>query len=378
MEREAVRLTTLVQEIIDLSRLQVADALHAAQPVAVDDVVAEAIDRVSLAAQRKRIEVGVGGDHGAVVYGDHGLLVTAVRNLVDNAIAYSPDATRVSVAVRRRDGLVEIAVSDQGFGIAPNDQERIFERFYRVDPARSRQTGGTGLGLSIVKHVAANHGGEVTLWSVEGEGSTFTLRMPDSAQRKPASARVPAAALTATPPAGPGDATRRPAGDEPRTPPEGEHGVTRILVVEDEDSFSDPLSYLLRREGYDVAVADDGPAALEEFDRNGADLVLLDLMLPGIPGTEVCRQLRARGNVPVIMLTAKDSEIDKVVGLELGADDYVTKPYSSRELVARVRAVLRRGAEPDELVPATVEAGRCGWTWSATSSPSTTGPWRCR
>jgi two-component system response regulator RegX3 len=133
--------------------------------------------------------------------------------------------------------------------------------------------------------------------------------------------------------------------------------VTRILVVEDEDSFSDPLSYLLRREGYDVAVADDGPAALEEFDRNGADLVLLDLMLPGIPGTEVCRQLRVRGNVPVIMLTAKDSEIDKVVGLELGADDYVTKPYSSRELVARVRAVLRRGAEPEVLVPATVEAG---------------------
>ena len=133
--------------------------------------------------------------------------------------------------------------------------------------------------------------------------------------------------------------------------------MTRILVVEDEDSFSDPLSYLLRREGYDVAVADDGPTALEEFDRNGADLVLLDLMLPGIPGTEVCRQLRARSNVPVIMLTAKDSEIDKVVGLELGADDYVTKPYSSRELVARVRAVLRRGAEPETLVPATVEAG---------------------
>ncbi len=133
--------------------------------------------------------------------------------------------------------------------------------------------------------------------------------------------------------------------------------MTRILVVEDEESFSDPLSYLLRKEGYEVAVADDGTAALDEFDRNGADLVLLDLMLPGLPGTEVCRQLRSRGNVPVIMLTAKDSEIDKVVGLELGADDYVTKPYSSRELVARIRAVLRRGAEPEELVPATVEAG---------------------
>ncbi|HET9658476.1 MAG TPA: response regulator transcription factor [Kineosporiaceae bacterium] len=133
--------------------------------------------------------------------------------------------------------------------------------------------------------------------------------------------------------------------------------MTRILVVEDEESFSDPLSYLLRKEGYEVAIADDGPAALEEFDRNGADLVLLDLMLPGLPGTEVCRQLRARSNVPVIMLTAKDSEIDKVVGLELGADDYVTKPYSSRELVARVRAVLRRGTEPEVLVASTVEAG---------------------
>ena len=133
--------------------------------------------------------------------------------------------------------------------------------------------------------------------------------------------------------------------------------MTRILVVEDEESFSDPLSYLLRREGYEVAVADDGPAALDEFDRNGADLVLLDLMLPGLPGTEVCRQLRARSNVPVIMLTAKDGEIDKVVGLELGADDYVTKPYSSRELVARVRAVLRRGTEPEVLVPAAVQVG---------------------
>jgi two-component system, OmpR family, response regulator RegX3 len=133
--------------------------------------------------------------------------------------------------------------------------------------------------------------------------------------------------------------------------------VTRILVVEDEQSFSDPLSYLLRKEGYEVAIAETGPAALEEFDRLGADLVLLDLMLPGLSGTEVCRQLRARSTVPVIMLTAKDSEIDKVVGLEIGADDYVTKPYSSRELLARVRAVLRRGQESDDLTPATLEAG---------------------
>ncbi len=120
--------------------------------------------------------------------------------------------------------------------------------------------------------------------------------------------------------------------------------MTRILLVEDEESYRDPLSYQLTKDGYEVVTASTGPEALEQFDRTGADLVLLDLMLPGLPGTEVCRALRARSNVPVIMLTAKDTEIDKVVGLELGADDYVTKPYSYRELLARVRAVLRRGA----------------------------------
>ena len=133
--------------------------------------------------------------------------------------------------------------------------------------------------------------------------------------------------------------------------------MTRLLVVEDEESFSDALSYMLRKEGYEVAVAQTGPEALEEFDRAGADLVLLDLMLPGLPGTEVCRQLRIKSSVPVIMLTAKDSEIDKVVGLELGADDYVTKPFSHRELVARIRAVLRRRGEVEEPATATLEAG---------------------
>lgn len=133
--------------------------------------------------------------------------------------------------------------------------------------------------------------------------------------------------------------------------------MSRILIVEDEESFSDPLSYLLGKEGFEVAVVDNGVDAVTEFDRAGADLVLLDLQLPGQSGTEVCRQLRQRSSVPVIMLTAKDSEIDKVVGLELGADDYVTKPYSSRELVARVRAVLRRQGEPEELVSNTVQAG---------------------
>ncbi|MBK9476914.1 MAG: response regulator transcription factor [Tetrasphaera sp.] len=133
--------------------------------------------------------------------------------------------------------------------------------------------------------------------------------------------------------------------------------MTRILLVEDEVSFSDPLAYLLTKEGYDVAVAATGPDALTQFDADGADLVLLDLMLPGLSGVDVCRALRQRSNVPVIMLTAKDSEIDKVVGLELGADDYVTKPYSSRELLARIKAVLRRLSEPEDLLPAILEAG---------------------
>ncbi len=135
--------------------------------------------------------------------------------------------------------------------------------------------------------------------------------------------------------------------------------MSRILIVEDEESFADPLAFLLRKEGFSTAVAVTGQQALEEFDRNGADIVLLDLMLPGMSGTDVCKQLRSRSAVPVIMVTARDSEIDKVVGLELGADDYITKPYSARELIARIRAVLRRGGEETEVAlgPAALEAG---------------------
>ncbi|MGW3468286.1 response regulator [Saccharopolyspora sp. NPDC000995] len=133
--------------------------------------------------------------------------------------------------------------------------------------------------------------------------------------------------------------------------------MTRVLIVEDEESFADPLAFLLRKEGFTAAVAANGPQALDEFDRNGADIVLLDLMLPGMSGTDVCKQLRQRSSVPVIMVTARDSEIDKVVGLELGADDYVTKPYSARELIARVRAVLRRRGEAEDLQPQVLAAG---------------------
>lgn len=132
--------------------------------------------------------------------------------------------------------------------------------------------------------------------------------------------------------------------------------MIQVLIVEDEESLAEPLAYLLRKEGFEATVAADGPSALAEFDRTGADIVLLDLMLPGMSGTEVCKQLRARSSVPVIMVTARDSEIDKVLGLELGADDYVTKPYSARELIARIRAVLRRGSEAD-IGESVLEAG---------------------
>ena len=133
--------------------------------------------------------------------------------------------------------------------------------------------------------------------------------------------------------------------------------MTRVLIVEDEESMAEPLAFLLRKEGFSTEIATNGPDALETFDRVGADIVLLDLMLPGMSGTEVCKQLRGRGAVPVIMVTAKDSEIDKVVGLELGADDYITKPFSTRELIARIRAVLRRGADADDAHSPVLQAG---------------------
>lgn len=178
MRRESRRLTALVQEIIDLSRLQEPDALVGSELVDVDAVIAEAADRVRIEAESRRITLAVGGQDGLHVYGDADLLTTAVRNLLDNALRHSDPLARVSVGVARDGDSVRIAVVDQGEGITPAQQERIFERFYRGDPARARRTGGTGLGLSIVKHVAADHGGEVEVWSQPGAGSTFTLVLP--------------------------------------------------------------------------------------------------------------------------------------------------------------------------------------------------------
>ena len=179
MRQEAQRLTNLVQDLITLSRIQAVEPVPDPRPVALDTVVAEAVDGCRMRANARGITLASVGSRGLSVLGDEDLLVTALRNLLENAVAYSPEKTRVVITTRKTpEGHAELSVADQGIGIPERDLERIFERFYRVDPARSRATGGTGLGLAIVKHVMAAHNGKVTVRSVEGDGSTFTLYIP--------------------------------------------------------------------------------------------------------------------------------------------------------------------------------------------------------
>jgi two-component system sensor histidine kinase SenX3 len=180
IRQECARLAVLVSDVLELSRVQVVDGTPRNEPVGLDDVVTEALQEVQARAEEQQITLTRTPPPGAVVLGDRELLTTAVRNLLVNAVAYSPPRTRVSVSVGRRDGLVLVQVTDRGIGIPVGEHERVFERFYRVDPARSRRTGGTGLGLAIVKHVAENHGGDVQVWSRPGQGSTFTIRLPEA------------------------------------------------------------------------------------------------------------------------------------------------------------------------------------------------------
>jgi two-component system sensor histidine kinase SenX3 len=185
MQTESHRLTKLVQQIIELSRLQGDDPLQEPQTVDVDKVVRRCIDQSAIDAQSKRISVVHDGERGLQILGNGDEIALALGNLVANAVAYSPENSRVVVAARADEMMVDLTVTDQGIGIPAAEIDRIFERFYRVDPARHRSTGGTGLGLSIVKHVAASHGGEVRVWSVEGQGSTFTLSLPRRASDVP-------------------------------------------------------------------------------------------------------------------------------------------------------------------------------------------------
>ena len=190
LTKESERLGRITQEIIELSRLQATDALAKAELVDIDQVVAVAIDQNRVLAEAHKVQLVSGGDAGAEVYGDETLLAVALHNLVSNAIQYSPKSTRVGIGVSNRDGVVEIAVTDQGVGIPDEDQDRVFERFFRTDPARSRNTGGSGLGLSIVKHAIQNHGGDVRVWSQPGHGSTFTIRLPEASHAAAASLGV--------------------------------------------------------------------------------------------------------------------------------------------------------------------------------------------
>ncbi|WP_394215567.1 sensor histidine kinase [Brachybacterium vulturis] len=203
MQSESHRLSHLVQEIIELSRVQGSSALPDAEPIEIDEVVESAIALNRNYALGAKIDVAVGGADGLQVFGSAPMLTTALSNLISNAITYSDPRTRVGVSVRRDDGMVEISVKDQGMGIAKEHLERVFERFFRVDRARSRATGGSGLGLAIVKHIASDHGGEVTAWSLPGQGSTFTLRLPEMGRTEtiPAGARRAAAADAAQHPA---------------------------------------------------------------------------------------------------------------------------------------------------------------------------------
>ncbi len=191
LTKESERLARITQEIIELSRLQATDALTKADLIDIDHVVAVAIDQNRVVAEGHKVQLASGGDAGAEVYGDETLLVTALHNLISNAIQYSPTGSRVGIGVSQHEGIVEIAVTDQGVGIPEDELDRVFERFFRSDPARSRNTGGSGLGLSIVKHVIQNHGGDIRVWSQPGSGSTFTIRLPEASHATATSLGAP-------------------------------------------------------------------------------------------------------------------------------------------------------------------------------------------
>ncbi len=317
--READRLSRIVDDLLDLSQIE---AQEAPSRVPIPGERARVTSRSTSCRPpptSREVPIHVTPEPPDIeIACDRRQMRSALINLLDNAIKYSGPHEPVEIGARVEGDRVALCVRDHGIGIPTRDLERIFERFYRVDRARSRETGGTGLGLSIVRHVAQAHGGDVTVESREGEGSLFTLHVP-IAHGPIANGNGRSSAevcVMADPPL--------------------------ILVVDDEQSYRDALSVALQREGFLVETAADGPEAIARFDATKPALVLLDVMLPKISGVDVCRDLRARSRVPIIMVTARNSEIDAVVGLEVGADDYVTKPFRLRELIARVRAALRR------------------------------------
>ena len=322
MVAESNRLANMVGELIELSRLQGAERLPDLEVVDVDAVVAEALSRHKVAADNADIAVTTDAPTGSGA-GRPDPAGDRLANLVDNAIAYSPNGSPVSVSRRRRGDNIEIAVTDRGIGIAARGPgagvRAVLPRRQGAIPGDRRHRAGPGDRQARRRQPQRLHPAvESAGYRVDLHACRFPAYSDGAPIRDAMIRRTRGLSLTS---------------------------MTSVLIVEDEESLADPLAFLLRKEGFEATVVADGPSALAEFERSGADIVLLDLMLPGMSGTDVCKQLRSRSSVPVIMVTARDSEIDKVVGLELGADDYVTKPYSARELIARIRAVLRRGAE---------------------------------
>ncbi len=346
---EASRLALLTSRIMNLSRLQAADELTEERIVAVDEIVASAVDAHAIQADSAGVEVVRGGARGLHVRGDAQVLSEAVGNLIANAIAYSPQRLE-----RRRRGEARRR-SRRDRGHRSRHRHRRGRPGAGVRAVLSRRPGAFAThrrhGSRSVDRQARGAAPRRRGAAVVAPGAGFDLHDPPSAERPP---RRPAEAEAQSTQ----EACDAAAGI-PSSANERRSRMTRVLIVEDEPDLADPLAYLLRREAYEVEIAEDGPAALVAFRERGADIILLDLMLPGMPGTEVCRQVRTTSSVPIIMLTAKDSEVDIVVGLELGADDYVTKPYSSRELLARMRAVLRRFAQVDaDLDERVLDSGR--------------------
>ena len=315
---EAERAGRLIEDLLDLSRIE-AEGVLTEELVDTNAVTDTAADRVLPLARQRQVEIVVAPAQTALlVRGDERQLVSAVANLLDNAVKYSEPGSKVEVGASRSGSWARIAVRDQGIGIPAKD----------LSGSSSASTGSTGPAAG--RPAAPGWG-----WRSSATSPPTTAATSSSA---PARARAPPS---------PSASPWRPRDGAPMSLPVND-SRPMVLVVEDEESFVEALSLGLSREGFAVRVARDGAEALEQFEAERPDVVLLDLMLPRVSGIDVCRHIRARSSIPIIMVTAKDSEVDAVVGLEVGADDYVTKPYRLRELVARVRAVLRRATPGPE------------------------------
>ncbi len=333
VDEQADKLRALIDNLLEMSRLDAGVLRLQRQPVWLSALVQKVINEARLQARGHRFELDLPADL-PVVEADPLRIEQVLRNLLENAMRYSPHGGTVTVFGGAGPDEVKLAVRDEGIGIPPEHLDKIFDRFYQVDHPVVQAAGGSGLGLSICRGIVAAHGGRIWADSTPGQGSTFFFTLPlrpiQPGALQSADRRGQPASFRATP--------------RPAPVP----GVS-ILVVDDDPRTVRFVRANLESDGYRVVVAPDGPTALHLVEAEAPDLLLLDLMLPGLDGYEVCRRVREFSAVPIIMLTARGNEHDKVKAFDLGADDYLTKPFGTNELLARVRAVLRRTRFPEEL-----------------------------